>query len=155
MKKSFLSKIQNRLLGYDDPDDSGEFETVSIPAMPALSEEPVDLEPYAEYRRSDRVNTRIRAKVYDNVTFRKCDAEILDLSQGGVRVESGQMFASGHPVTVKIYFPGHDIPLRIPGSIRWSRPGDTSRKFETGIRFASGHLRGDPSLDPRIQVFKS
>ena len=55
-------------------------------------------------------------------------AELLNVSQGGVAVQSHAAVLSG-PVQMEFALPGSNKPLKVGGQVVWSRQGDTGIKF--------------------------
>jgi len=49
-------------------------------------------------------------------------AVVKDLGQGGAFVESAQALAYGSEITLLISLPGETQPLRVPCTVRWSKP---------------------------------
>ncbi|HEX4355838.1 MAG TPA: PilZ domain-containing protein, partial [Polyangiales bacterium] len=62
-----------------------------------------------------------------------CD--VVNLSKGGVAIESSVELARGQRVTVHLDVPDSLEPLTLHGTVRWSRRGRHSKYCTIGIQF--------------------
>lgn len=72
-------------------------------------------------RRNPRFATTLR------VTYRSATDFVVDyarnISTGGAFIESRNPPAIGRQILFKVYPPGHDTPIDLPGRVAWVRPG--------------------------------
>lgn len=52
-----------------------------------------------------------------------------DISIGGIFVEAAQNLAFGTEITIVARFPGTKVDSRLPGVVRWSKPGGLGIQF--------------------------
>lgn len=84
---------------------------------------------------SERRETRYDSTL--KVTYQTATDFVVDytrnISTGGIFVDSQRAPAIGSRILFKLYPPGQETPIDLPGEVAWSRPGGGF-----GVRFASG-----------------
>jgi uncharacterized protein (TIGR02266 family) len=80
-----------------------------------------------------------------NATYRIKDRDfksyILDISIGGVFIETNQKFPAGQKMTLNFSLPDHPQPFTLAGKIAWSSPRGFGLKFEKMTRQQGDRLK--------------
>lgn len=95
-------------------------------------ESPITTVSLEETETSMRENPRKPCLI--NATYKILDRDfqsyILDISIGGVFIETNQKFPAGQTMTLKFSLPAHPQPFTLAGKIAWSSPRGFGLKFE-------------------------